>query len=129
MATTLASSSEPVQQSNGSAGPKRWRPTKHLTEAPIAPPLDHRIQEEANATAAAQAAGFEGRRVRRFLQRRTVDYHSGMLRWSLVSCVARRVAKLGEETDENNPLRSVEERQAASETTSFSTLARIRSSM
>jgi hypothetical protein len=65
--------------------PTRWQPTLHATQAPAPPPVDARIEDEAAATAAAQAAGYEGRRIRRFMQRRTVDYHPGMVRWGLVS--------------------------------------------
>ena len=76
--------------------PTRWQPTLHATQAPAPPPVDARIEDEAAATAAAQAAGYEGRRIRRFMQRRTVDYHPGMVRWGLVSG-ERRAGKAASE--------------------------------
>lgn len=70
---------------------QRWAPTKHLTEAPHPPIIDHRQDEEAAAHQAAQEAGYEGRRVRKFLQRRTVDYNESFHRWKLhrntITCV------------------------------------------
>ncbi|PWN35895.1 WD40 repeat-like protein [Meira miltonrushii] len=70
---------------------QRWAPTKHLTEAPHPPVIDHRQDEEAAAHQAAQEAGYEGRRVRKFLQRRTVDYNDSFYRWKLhrntITCV------------------------------------------
>jgi polyadenylation factor subunit 2 len=43
--------------------------------------LDHKVEEEAAAQAAALAAGFEGRKMRRFLQRRTVDYMGSWMKY------------------------------------------------
>lgn len=62
---------------------RRWAPTKYLTEPPAPPVIDHRQEEEAAAHQAAQEAGYEGRRVRKFLQRRTVDYNGSIQRWKL----------------------------------------------
>lgn len=62
---------------------QRWAPTRYRTEAPAPPVVDHRLEEEAAAHQAAQDAGYEGRRVRKFLQRRTVDWNEGMSRWKL----------------------------------------------
>lgn len=61
-----------------------WSPDFVKYEQPQPPSIDVRIEEEAAAQAAAQAAGYEGRRVRKFLQRRTVDYSGTYLRYSLV---------------------------------------------
>lgn len=63
---------------------KRWQPL-HTKDHPIAPKVDHKYEEEMAAQAIAQAAGFEGRRQRKFLQRRTVDYSSGLTKWNEVS--------------------------------------------
>ncbi|WFD34687.1 pre-mRNA cleavage and polyadenylation factor (CPF) complex subunit [Malassezia cuniculi] len=51
----------------------RWRPTKYK-DAPRPPVPDTIDLEEAAATATAIAAGYEGRKVRRYLHRRTIDY-------------------------------------------------------
>lgn len=51
----------------------RWRPTKYK-EPPHVPLPDTIDIEEAAATATAIAAGYEGRKVRRYLHRRTIDY-------------------------------------------------------
>lgn len=59
----------------------RWAP-RAFQDAPTAPPLDTREREEAAATATALAAGFEPRRARRFLQRRTVDYWGTLPTWA-----------------------------------------------
>lgn len=52
----------------------RWSPDFLLDEQPRPPPTDVRVEEELAAQAVAVAAGYEPRRVRKFLQRRTVDY-------------------------------------------------------
>lgn len=62
---------------------RRWAPTKHRTEPPHPPVVDHHVEEEAAAHQAAQDAGYEGRRIRKFLQRRTVDYNESFHRWKL----------------------------------------------
>lgn len=62
---------------------RRWAPIRYKTEAPAPPVVDHRIEEEAAAHQAAQEAGYEGRKVRKFLQRRTVDWNESMNRWKL----------------------------------------------
>lgn len=62
---------------------QRWTPTRYKTEVPAPPVVDHRIEEEAAAHQAAQEAGYEGRKVRKFLQRRTVDWNESMNRWKL----------------------------------------------
>jgi polyadenylation factor subunit 2 len=62
---------------------QRWAPTRYRTEPPAPPIVDHRLEEEAAAHQAAQEAGYEGRRVRKFLQRRTVDWNESMNRWKL----------------------------------------------
>jgi hypothetical protein len=62
-----------------------WSPDFIKYEQPQPPSIDVRIEEEAAAQAAAQAAGYEGRRVRKFLQRRTVDYSGTYLRHGLVN--------------------------------------------
>lgn len=59
----------------------RFKPQRHLLEPPQPPPTDHKVEEEQAAQAAAQAAGYEGRRMRRFLQRRTVDYMGSWIRY------------------------------------------------
>ncbi|CAO1619865.1 unnamed protein product [Parajaminaea phylloscopi] len=71
---------------NAEPGPSRpvkirFRPQRHLLEPPEPPPTDHKVEEEQAAQAAAQAAGYEGRRMRRFLQRRTVDYMGSWIRY------------------------------------------------
>lgn len=67
---------------NGSTTTRhRFQPVRHLQEAPMPPPLDHKVEEELAAQAAAQAAGYEGRKMRRFLQRRTVDYMGSWVRY------------------------------------------------
>ncbi|WFD43551.1 pre-mRNA cleavage and polyadenylation factor (CPF) complex subunit [Malassezia psittaci] len=58
----------------------RWEPTA-WKQAPCAPPLDLRESEELIGTATALAAGFEPRRARRFMQRRTVDYWGTVPKW------------------------------------------------
>ena len=84
MSEVGSSSAQPLKK-------QRWAPTKHLTEAPHPPIIDHRQDEEAAAHQAAQEAGYEGRRVRKFLQRRTVDYNESFHRWKLhrntITCV------------------------------------------
>ncbi|PWN48447.1 WD40 repeat-like protein [Violaceomyces palustris] len=67
---------------NGQATRKRWRPTKYL-DPPAPPPPDPKVQEELAAQAAAQALGYEGRRVKRFMQRRTVDYWGSIPYWKM----------------------------------------------
>ncbi len=62
-----------------------WSPEYVRNEVPQPPAIDVRIEEEAAAQAAAQAAGYEGRRARKFLQRRTVDYTGTYLHDRLVS--------------------------------------------
>jgi polyadenylation factor subunit 2 len=62
---------------------QRWAPSRYLSEAPAPPIVDHRLEEEAAAHQAAQEAGYEGRRVRKFLQRRTVDWNESMNRWKI----------------------------------------------
>ncbi|WFD28412.1 pre-mRNA cleavage and polyadenylation factor (CPF) complex subunit [Malassezia nana] len=57
-----------------------WAPKKYLSP-PAPPPLDIRAREEEAAMATALAAGFEGRRVRRTLYRRTVDYWGSVPTW------------------------------------------------
>lgn len=72
----------PSQVASGSSASRyRFRPTRHLYEPPQPPPLDHKVEEEAAAQAAALAAGFEGRKMRRFLQRRTVDYMGSWMKY------------------------------------------------
>lgn len=62
---------------------QRWAPSRYKMEAPAPPIVDHRIEEEAAAHQAAQDAGYEGRKVRKFLQRRIVDWNESMNRWNL----------------------------------------------
>lgn len=59
----------------------RFQPTRYRYEPPQPPPTDHKVEEEQAAQAAAQAAGYEGRRMRRFMQRRTVDYMGAWIRY------------------------------------------------
>ena len=59
----------------------RWEP-RRFRDAPRPPPHDSKEHEEAVAVAAAMAAGYEGRRVRRFLHRRTVDYWGTLPKWA-----------------------------------------------
>lgn len=71
-------------QAQAGPGPStriRFKPQRHLLEPPQPPPTDHKVEEEQAAQAAAQAAGYEGRRMRRFLQRRTVDYMGSWMRY------------------------------------------------
>lgn len=67
----------------------RWAPQAYQ-EQPGPPSLAHRAEEEAAAQAVAQAMGYEGRRGRRFMQRRTVDYAGSIPKWALVSCIYER---------------------------------------
>ena len=67
-------------QAASSRNAPRWAPSKYL-EASAVPTLDLREREEVAATAAALAAGYEGRRVRRYPHRRTVDYWGAMTEW------------------------------------------------
>lgn len=57
-----------------------WAPRKYL-DPPAVPPLDVRAREEEAAMATALAAGIDGRRVRRTLYRRTVDYWGSVPTW------------------------------------------------
>lgn len=68
---------------SASARKRRFQPIRHLYEPPTAPAVDAKLEEEAAAQNIAQQAGFEGRRVRKFLQRRTVDWNEEYNRWSL----------------------------------------------
>ena len=63
-----------------STGVACWQPSKYL-DAPKPPPPDARDREEEAATATALAAGYEGRRARRYVQRRTVDYWGTVPLW------------------------------------------------
>ncbi|EST09844.1 WD40 repeat [Kalmanozyma brasiliensis GHG001] len=51
-----------------------WVPTLHLTQPPQPPQPDPRTVAEMAAQSAATALGYEGRRIKKFMQRRTVDY-------------------------------------------------------
>ena len=57
-----------------------WKPSKYLDE-PRPPAPDAREREEEAATATAIAAGYEGRRARRYMHRRTVDYWGTISMW------------------------------------------------
>lgn len=63
----------------GATGPtpykKRvWVPSKHLSEPPCPPQSDPKTVQELAAQQAATLLGYEGRRIKKFMQRRTVDY-------------------------------------------------------
>ena len=60
---------------------RRWRPARHL-EAPAPPPVDPKLVEEMLAQQAAQSLGYEGRRIKKFMQRRTVDYWGSVAKWN-----------------------------------------------
>ncbi|EPQ32375.1 uncharacterized protein PFL1_00571 [Pseudozyma flocculosa PF-1] len=60
----------------------RWRPTQHLRPA-APPPPDQKLIDEMAAQQAAQSLGYEGRRIKKFMQRRTVDYWGTIPRWAL----------------------------------------------
>ena len=55
-----------------------WAPTLHLTEPPQPPQPDPRTVSEMAAQSAATALGYEGRRIKKFMQRRTVDYFGAL---------------------------------------------------
>ena len=77
---------------DGATSPRAiaWSPDALIHEPPEPPATDVRVEEEAAAQAAAQAAGYEGRRARKFLQRRTVDYFGTEIRYQLVRGVVIR---------------------------------------
>lgn len=64
----------PHEQAEVEAGWPRWSPDFLRDEQPRPPPTDVRVEEELAAQSVALEAGYEPRRVRKFLQRRTVDY-------------------------------------------------------
>ena len=53
-------------------------PTQHLTQPPQPPQPDPRTVQEMAAQQAATALGYEGRRIKKFMQRRTVDYFGAL---------------------------------------------------
>ncbi|TKY90406.1 hypothetical protein EX895_000404 [Sporisorium graminicola] len=55
-----------------------WTPTLHLTQPPQPPQPDPRTVQEMAAQQAATALGYEGRRIKKFMQRRTVDYFGAL---------------------------------------------------
>ena len=55
-----------------------WAPTLHLTQPPQPPQPDPRTVQEMAAQQAATALGYEGRRIKKFMQRRTVDYFGSL---------------------------------------------------
>lgn len=55
-----------------------WVPTLHLTQPPQPPQPDPRTVQEMAAQSAATALGYEGRRIKKFMQRRTVDYFGSL---------------------------------------------------
>lgn len=57
---------------------RTWAPSLHLTEAPQPPQPDPRTVSEMAAQSAATALGYEGRRIKKFMQRRTVDYFGAL---------------------------------------------------
>ncbi|GAK62452.1 WD40 repeat-like protein [Moesziomyces antarcticus] len=65
-----------------------WVPTLHLTQAPQPPQPDPRTVQEMAAQQAATALGYEGRRIKKFMQRRTVDYFGALPRLGLRRALA-----------------------------------------
>ncbi|KAL4399183.1 pre-mRNA cleavage and polyadenylation factor (CPF) complex subunit [Malassezia pachydermatis] len=73
-APASGSAASPLQEAGPSARRvSYWAPSKYL-EAPSLPSQDTREKEEEAATATAIAVGYEGRRARRYVHRRTIDY-------------------------------------------------------
>ncbi|SNX81529.1 related to PFS2 - polyadenylation factor I subunit 2 [Melanopsichium pennsylvanicum] len=76
-----------------------WAPTSHLTQPPQPPQPDPRTLAEMAAQTAAVSLGYEGRRIKKFMQRRTVDYFGSLshtlLRRSLSTNPSRSDSLLG----------------------------------
>ncbi|KAJ1031871.1 hypothetical protein NDA13_002257 [Ustilago tritici] len=64
---------------------RTWTPTLHLTQPPAPPQPDPRTVQEMAAQTAATALGYEGRRIKKFMQRRTVDYFGSLSHYNLRS--------------------------------------------